>query len=87
MEGKSSTESERLFYADLPIDNVRLERTFSNVESFISPNYSKFAKECERSSKISPIRTFELFLIKERWDFFAKKLGFFSKSVKVANLL
>ena len=36
MGGESSTQSERFFYADLPFDIVRLGRTFSELEIFLS---------------------------------------------------
>ena len=67
MKGKSSTQntqSERFFYVYLPI--VRTECPDSEFESFLSPNWRKFAIECDWNSKISQIRT---------KSFFEKKLG------------
>ena len=51
----------------------------SEFENFSSPNYSKFAVECDWISKISQIRT--------KIDFFKKNYDFFSKLVKMANLM
>ena len=42
-----------LLNADLPIDNARLCRTFSDLEHFSTPNNSKFTLECHSNGEIS----------------------------------
>ena len=75
MEGKSSTQSERFLYVHLP--TVRTECSDSEFGNVLPPNHNKFAAKCSKC-------TFWFF---EKDWFFEKKLGIFSKSVKVANLL
>ena len=54
----------------------------SEFENFSSPNVSKFAVECDWSSKISQIRAKIGFYEKKICFFFNKKLNFFFKIEK-----
>ena len=74
--GKTSTQSERFFYVDWPIDNIRLQilmrgRIFSKRENFLSPNCNNFAIEWNWNNKISQN---------------VKKLGFLKKKNKLVFL-
>ena len=72
MEGKSSTQNaeiERFFKTFLPIENVRCVKKsvrcsmVLNLKTFLSPNYSKFAVECDW---LRFLKTYEF------WGFFEK---------------
>ena len=56
MEGKLSTQREDFFHAYLLIDNVRCWNSpmldGSELEFFLSPNYNKFAIECDWNGQI-----------------------------------
>ena len=86
MEGKTSTQRKRFFTLTCQIKIFESEcpcpvrqNDDSQFDNFLSPNYSKFAIECDRNSKNSQTV--------QNLAFFKKKLEFFSKSVKVANLI
>ena len=61
------------FYADLPIDNVRLLMLLSgsDLENSLSPNYSKFAVECDGNGEISQNAQFRFFF-RNGWVSFKK---------------
>ena len=90
-EVKSFTQNaqiRRFVNGDFQIDNVRLDSiwTLSDLETDLTPNYSTFAVECDWTNKtFQNIPNLGSFWKINR--FFEKKLIFFKKLVKVANLL
>ena len=73
--------SKQLFYADLPKENARLLPLSGRFSKFLSPNYSKFAVQCNWNSKISQLLV-KLGFFEKSWFFWKKSLNFFSKIAK-----
>ena len=56
MEGKSSTQRGAFSYVYLSIVRAEWPENDSEFIIFLSPNYNKFAVECDWNSKVSQIR-------------------------------
>ena len=72
MDWKSSTQSVRFFYANLPIENFRMSEG-SEFNNFSSSNFGKFAVECNWNSKVFEIRQNTLLSFEKNLDFFQNR--------------